>query len=59
LRKAAIWISLSKWPMLQTIARSFMCRMRSIVITSMLPGTGPQATGRVKGATTSFTAPAY
>jgi hypothetical protein len=37
LRSASIWISLSKWPMLQTIARSFICRMWSIVITSILP----------------------
>ena len=27
LRSAATWISLSKWPMLQTIAMSFICRM--------------------------------
>ncbi len=35
--KAAIWISLSKWPMLQTMARCFIARMCSMVITSLLP----------------------
>ena len=37
LRKLAIWISLSKWPMLQTMARCFILRMWSMVITSTLP----------------------
>ena len=35
--RPATWISLSKWPMLQTIARSFMARMWSMVMTSLLP----------------------
>ena len=30
-------ISLSKWPMLQTIAWSFICAMCSAVMTSLLP----------------------
>ena len=30
LRSASIWISLSKWPMLPTMARFFICRMWSI-----------------------------
>ena len=34
---APIWISLSKWPMLQTIAMFFIARMWSSVMTSMLP----------------------
>ena len=34
---AAIWISLSKWPMLQTMARSFIARMWSMVMMSLLP----------------------
>ena len=34
---AATWISLSKWPMLQTMARSFIARMCSTVMTSRLP----------------------
>jgi Mg/Co/Ni transporter MgtE len=34
---AETWISLSKWPMLQTIARSFIARMWSMVMTSTLP----------------------
>ena len=33
----AIWISLSKWPMLHTMARSFILRMCSIVMMSLLP----------------------
>src|SRR6266849_4659264 len=37
LRKCAIWISLSKWPMLQTMARSFIARMCSMVMMSLLP----------------------
>ncbi len=37
LRSAATWISLSKWPMLQTMARSFILRMCSMVMTSRLP----------------------
>ena len=35
--RPATWISLSKWPMLQTMARSFMARMWSSVMTSLLP----------------------
>ena len=34
---AATWISLSKWPMLPTIAMSFIARMWSRVMTSRLP----------------------
>ncbi len=34
---APIWISLSKWPMLQTIAMFFIARMWSTVMMSMLP----------------------
>ena len=34
---AATWISLSKWPMLPTIAMSFIARMWSRVMTSLLP----------------------
>ena len=37
LRSAATWISLSKWPMLPTIAMSFIARMSSRVMTSRLP----------------------
>src|SRR5258705_252793 len=37
LRRPAIWISLSKWPMLQTMARSFIARMWSMVMMSLLP----------------------
>ena len=37
LRRAATWISLSKWPMLPTIAMSFISRMCSSRITSLLP----------------------
>ena len=33
----ATWISLSKWPMLQTMAMSFILRMCSSVMTSWLP----------------------
>ncbi len=36
-RARAIWISLSKWPMLQTMARFFIRRMWSRVMTSTLP----------------------
>ena len=34
---AATWISLSKWPMLPTIAMSFIARMWSMRMTSLLP----------------------
>ena len=34
---AATSISLSKWPMLQTTARSFIARMCSMVMMSVLP----------------------
>jgi hypothetical protein len=34
---AATWISLSKWPMLPTIAMSFISRMCSMRMTSLLP----------------------
>jgi len=39
---AATWISLSKWPMLQTMARSFILRMCSMVMTSTLPVAGDE-----------------
>ncbi len=47
-RSPSIWISVSKWPMLQTIARSFIARMWSTVMTSTLPvavtNTSPRGT---------------
>ena len=35
--RASTWISLSKWPMLQTIAWSFIRLMCSAVMMSLLP----------------------
>ncbi len=35
--RRSTWISLSKWPMLQTMAWSFIAAMCSKVITSQLP----------------------
>jgi len=59
MRNASIWISLSKWPMLQTMARSFICCMWSILITSMLPAavtkTSPCDNLRTLGYNTSET----
>ncbi len=47
LLSAPIWISLSKWPMLQTIAMFFIARMWSSVITSMLPVAVQKMSARV------------
>ena len=45
LRSAATWISLSKWPMLPTIAMSFIARMWSMRDDVLVAGGGDDDVG--------------
>ena len=47
--RCAIWISLSKWPMLQTMARSFISRMCSMRDDVLVAGGGDEDVGARSG----------